>query len=300
MSTLFEQFNQRLAEPEPQKDVQAQVQKVLGAGSGKAGGASTTPAASTLGQQAAQSQVQEAQQQQRLQGAITGAQLKSQEQQQAARVKAETSKQDLLDDMAAQDRVVKETLALQQIAGAEQLATDKMSAERRMTINAMNNAARQKLAVLASDREATIEDLWSTFQRSEKDLGLRRDGAQIEQLGFIMALQDEQYTAELDRIGKRRMLEDEVQFEQEMLNTRLGNSMYSFMENMDFLEAFNADRRTYLDQLSKIDVNFAIKMAQAALDEENSAKAWQGGINVVTSGADAYLDYEDKKAKEAK
>ena len=289
--SLLDQFNQRLAEtetPVAQQDVQSQVQKVLTAKQGKATAGAATPQASSLGQQAAQDQVQQAQKQQQFQGAIAGAQIGQAEDLQKKRVAAETDRQDIIDDSATQERLTKEILVQQQIHGSESLASEKLSADRKMRINAVNSIVRQKMATMASDRDSTLEDLWSTFQRSEKELAFRKDAAAIEQVGFLMSLQDQQYTAELDRIGRRRMLEDEIQFEQEIQSTRLGNAMTSFLDGIDFLEVFNSDKRDYTEQLSKIDLNTALSIAEAAIKDASSQRMWEAGTNAVSAGVDYY------------
>src|SRR3990167_5725278 len=162
--SLLDQFNQRLAEmetPVAQQDVQSQVQKVLTAKQGKATAGAATPQASSLGQQAAQDQVQQAQKQQQFQGAIAGAQIGQAEDLQKKRVAAETDRQDIIDDSATQERLTKEILVQQQIHGSESLASEKLSADRKMRINAVNSIVRQKMATMASDRDSTLEDLWS-------------------------------------------------------------------------------------------------------------------------------------------
>jgi len=293
MPTLFEQVSQRLQDtpaPTVEPNRQEQAQKILQAKTGKAGGPQTFKA-SSLGQQSVLDQAKELKKEQKITGALQAEELKTQEQQLQQQEQQTKSQQDLAADLQQQERFTRDILAQQGIRGAEDLATAKLTSSERMKMESVNAKSRQTLRALAADRESTMEDVFATFQQSQKELEFRRDASALEQLGFNLSLQDQQYTATVDRMGRRRMLKDDIQWREEMELMRLGDNFSQVMDELAFRESFNADRREWEEELSKIDINAALDLAMAAIEDENNRMLWTG-IGEAGAAAAKYGDFD--------
>jgi hypothetical protein len=165
-----------------------------------------------------------------------------------------------------------------------------------LKVAAINNAASQKLKELSTEKRVAVDDIFSDFERSNKDLEARKDAAELEQIGFLMALQDKSYLAEIDRIGRERGLTDEIQFREEMQRLTMGNALSDQASKLGFQSMYNADQRMFERQLASIDIAGALSMAEAAIRDSNNQAMVQGVVETGKAGLDYWAKSEDKKA----
>ncbi len=100
------------------------------------------------------------------------------------------------------------------------------------------------------------QQLLGDLSRDRGSLDLDKDRSKLEQVSFLMSMQDRKYTDELEAIGKRRRLDDEVAFRNEM-------EQVAFRDSIDILR----DKLGKGDVLAANDREFATAMSNLSLDE---------------------------------
>jgi hypothetical protein len=272
MASLLERIEQLGAQgAQPQ---QRGLEKILRQKTGKAR-RRTGPAATTLGEQAAITAGREAIREQTFQERLSGVQARGREealaeeqalQQQQLR-QQEQLEQERLAAQAAQTREdiqarERETRAKREATGARQ-------------INALNAQAEQTLRDLASQRNVQLNDIFSQYQFEATELEDRRDAAQLEQQAFLLALRDKDYLEQLDRIGRQRQLQGDLQFQDEMERLVLGDRLDNLLKEIDFKTDRSATQRDYLKQLRQIDIDSALEVARANISDGLERNKWE-------------------------
>ena len=297
MATLFEQLTQRLADA-PQyapQSKQQEIQRQLQAKTGKAGPEGRGTVASGIAEQAAIERGKGAVQLQQLQNRMAGIQLQQAAQDQATQRQQAVKQIRQGEDIAQRRIVAQETAAQRQIAHQEQDAMIKLNANESMQVRQINHQARQQLAQLATERDLVVDQIFFDFDRSEKELELRRDAAALEQRAFLLALQDEEYMTSLERIGKRRLLHNDLEYQRESLEVRLGGDFSRFLDEMNFKRAFNADAREFEKILMQLDIERVRKMFEANAKAESKRRMMTGIASMFSAGAQTAGMYKGGK-----
>jgi len=124
-----------------------------------------------------------------------------------------------------------------------------------------------------------------SFKRENVALEARRDAAQLEQLGHVLALQDKAYLDELNRIGERRKLYDKANWEKEKRSVIYGANLSRIMEDLGFRRGEDIKDRNFQEQMTRIDLDTALSMAvQAAKDANTTAIA----SSIISTGSKAF------------
>lgn len=290
MPTLFESLQSNLANPDELTTLapqQKSIASALQAKSGKAASTST-PGASSIGEQATAAAGQTGIDQQRQAGALAATQLGSQVEQQAAKV--ETAKNAL----ASQDRTVTSGLASQAqgaaeaTAASEQQGLGQVAFAEGQRVEQLNVTADQKFRELASEMGMSTDNIFRDFARSNQELAYRKDGARLEEVGFVLAMRDKSYMDELNRIGTERDLKDQLNFKEEMTKLVWGQQLDLAMDDMGFKTILNADQRTWNEKLGGIDIQTALQLAKATLADEQTSQMISGAGNTAKAGVDVY------------
>lgn len=287
MASLFDKISQNLsAQPQasgPQVG-QSQIADVLRAKGGRVQAGGSTPTASSLTADTAAQQAQSQLQQQSFQGAMAGAQLKEQAAQQAAQQKLGQK------GVESQTRIARGDMqAVDQIASAnrqaeEERARASRSAEENMKLDAMEAGMVNQLRSLETRREVALDDIFAEFNQSNESLELRKDQAELEQLGFQLALSDRSYLDTLDRIGREQRLSSDLQFQEESIRLILGEDFQEYLQTSNFERAFNGTKRDWERQLAEINLDDALDMARASMRESQNRQMAEGLGNLMTAG----------------
>jgi hypothetical protein len=167
-------------------------------------------------------------------------------------------------------------------AGEEEARLKTKSAEERK-IKEINTVAEQRLRDLTSQRNINLDDMFTQYQFDVSELEDRRDAAQLEQQAFLLAMQDKKYLEELDKIGKTRQLQNDIQFDQEMQRVIMGDSLDGLLKEIDFKAGRAADQRDFTRQLAEIDIDSAIALSKAAIRSNAERQKWTAVGDIVST-----------------
>jgi hypothetical protein len=287
---LFDEISKRLASSEPAGGPQvgqSQIEDVLRAKKGRAGGPAG-PAASGLAAQAVE------QQPDALQGRLAGAQL-------GAAAEAQKSQQRLQQrGLEQQAQLGREQLASQaqithdQLKAGEEQARLRRTAEENMKLDQIQQGATSKLRELTSQRGLALDEMFSQFRQSSQELEFRKDAAELEQLGFTLAMSDRSYLDELNRVGRERQLANDLRFREELANLTFGASTAALADDLGFMEDLNASQRIWERELTNLSAGDKLDLARAMIQDQGRRDVWTGAGSAVTAGLDYKLQQEKK------
>lgn len=141
--------------------------------------------------------------------------------------------------------------------------------------------------------ERQSDNLLRDFERDSRQLDDTRTQAKTEQLGFLLRLQDKQYIDQLQMEGEKARLNTNLGFKEAAFRSQLEDNMTLFRNDQMFKKFVNSSEREFRDQLSKMDINYAMQVASNAQQAANQQSIFSGIGNVVSGGAAIY----DKKTQ---
>ena len=190
--------------------------------------------------------------------------------------------------LAVGSEVSRKQLTEKDIALNEELTLSRAEADTYRRIGEMNNQASLALNDLASQRQTTIDNIFSTFDRENLKMTDRREMLQLELAADALALQDKKYLHELEMIGKERFLEKDLQFKQESLRVVLGQGYSDFIEEIGFTEAYNKNARDFEIDLQNMSDSDVMMLARKQIDAESriaTMQAWASAFSGATEVA---------------
>lgn len=134
----------------------------------------------------------------------------------------------------------------------------------------------QQLAQIA-DKQKTMNQQFSQetentlqeFSRGKLKLSDQKDASKMEQLGFNLRLQDQNYIDALQNDGAMKRLNNANDFKIEQAQSMFDNNETLVKMGLDSRAAANADDRVFDQALAQMDINKAITMFN---DEQKAAK----------------------------
>jgi hypothetical protein len=301
MSSLLDRINQNMPKQTtatgPQIG-QEQVAGVLKAKSGKAAapGMGAAPQASNLLVDTAKQQATDKLKQIGLVGDIAKQGLQAGFQQQQQQLNLGKQQLATQKEMTLSGLQASEQQAAMARTAREEEARTKRSAEENMKMDVMQSQASTRIREATAQREVALDDLFADFEMSKVDLADRKDAARLHQLGLDLAFSDRVYLDTIDRIGRERMLNNDLQFREESARILLGHNLDMLREDMKWGRSFNAKRRVWERELVEMGLDDALAIARAEIREGNS-RAVAEGIGNILSWASA--DYEEPKQSNA-
>lgn len=301
MATLFDNLRDSLSQKgEAPTSKQRQIESGLAAKTGKAAPTAGV-LSSRLGEQAAIAGSKQQLTEQETAGRLTGEELVGKEKALAKQEERKLSALQSQKDLEQRGMASKATLEREGRAGAEELAGMELDAKKQQQLFAINTGAESSLREMAATRNIKMDSLFSSFKKSNVELEDRKDAAKLEQVGFLLAMQDQRYLDEINRVGNMKNLKNDISFQEEMNHLVWGQETSLLMNNLDFKWDQDVKDSDFAKQLSKIDIDAALSMANASLQEAQQQAMYEGGGTVLSAGLRyAARDPEDKKKKDTK
>lgn len=141
--------------------------------------------------------------------------------------------------------------------------------------------------------------------------------AQLEQVAFHLSMQDKQYTDTLQDVGRKRRLDDDSNFREEMADLAFGQNLDFVKQQLgqnDILAASDRDFQKIISQMniedaqriaatemamateaSDIQNSFATDQARIAATAANTQAKYNAYGQLISTGLNAYGKYEDNK-----
>jgi len=168
-------------------------------------------------------------------------------------------------------------------------ATQLALSEQKQEIDNSAKESDRKLLDLKFNSEMSMkfDDLSRKVKYSNEDLADRKDAAELEHMGFILAMQDKEYQSQLEDIGRRNRLDDWAKQKENIAKTTIGGNMSNVLDAMGFARDQGALERAFKRENMIEDFNSAVKVVEAALEDAKQAAYISGTVGMATAGIDA-------------
>lgn len=214
--------------------------------------------------------------------------LNLQQTQQAEQQKLAQQTQQTQMNMAQKELAGKFIAAQSNLDNLRNLSNIRLDAEKEAQLKAMAQKANQALQNLASERRTNVDNLFSNFRMENADLAQRRDAAQLQQVAAAMALSNEKYITQLNRIGQENALYNQINFDKEALRLELGNAFDLLVDNIDWGAGYAERQREFERQMGQMSNNDAYKIAMSAIEQNNKQQIASGIMQGIGVGVKAY------------
>jgi len=192
---------------------------------------------------------------------------------------------------AEQGQQVMQEQARQMQAGAE-LAQAEQEQQFKFNLEEMDEKQVNASQELMNRSLAILQD----FEQGRAKLDLSRDRARMEQALFGMRLSNKKYTDQLEIQGRKRRLDNAVEFKYALAETLFKEERDLLKSDIQFRRALAADEREFERLVSTINIDAALRMAMQEAEATNIAQIVSGAKDVVSGGA--RLAAKSKGAKE--
>jgi hypothetical protein len=149
-------------------------------------------------------------------------------------------------------------MAVQQAADTVEQA--KLAQQERLQRQEADQARKFQTVQTRMQTNQILNDL----SRERGSLDLDKNKAKLEQVGFLLAFQNKQYTDKLQDIGKRNRLDDQVAFNEALQQQSFGMELDLLKDKLGKNDILQASDREFQTAMS----NLSIQEAQAIADME--------------------------------
>lgn len=180
-----------------------------------------------------------------------------------------------------------QSLANTQRGVKEDMATSAVNQKVDLETKEFTNKYATAAADLASQRGIAENDIFQDYNQAIQQVGLEKATSNLEQTAHILAMSDAKYVDELKRVGMELNLQDDISFKREASTLALQKNLEILSKGFDMERLINADRRTFTEQMSTMDLNMALSIAAQAAKEAAAVQTISGVTNAVGAGAKA-------------
>jgi len=141
------------------------------------------------------------------------------------------------------------------------------------------------------------ENLMKELSRASRTLDNQQTIADLEQLGFMVALSDKEYIEKLQNQGRMQRFDDDITFRGELQNQVFADVQDLFRDDLDFKKLLKADSREFAAEMAELNIDRALMIADHTASTTSSRQMAQGAGSVVQGAAKGYDAYEKSKDK---
>lgn len=133
--------------------------------------------------------------------------------------------------------------------------------------------------------EIQSQNIVSDLERNMQQMDSRERVAKMEQAGFALRLQNKDYLSKLNREAQRAGLESELDFKEQMARTQFADMEDLFRDKLAFQRIADMSQREFQEEMSQIDINTALQVAQTQAKAASQQQLFQGIGQVIGAGA---------------
>lgn len=171
-------------------------------------------------------------------------------------------------------------------------AIDQQQVEQQRQQSQQNAEIESKRQSMLTQAQINVDNILGQSQREGRQLTFEKDANTLEQLGFQLRLQDQQYIQKLQIEAGKQRLANATNFNIAMQKAVLGNNYDLLKDKLDMDALLSADQNRSNEELAKIDINTAVAIASANSKAAQIQQQWSGAGQLVTGGAKAASLYK--------
>jgi len=128
------------------------------------------------------------------------------------------------------------------------------------------------------------------FEQGRAKLDLGKDKARMEQALFGMRLSNKKYTDQLEIEGRKRRLDNAVQFKEALTESLFKEELDLLKSDLAFKRSLAGDEREFAKLLENIDLETALRLVMQESEATNIAMIAQGSKEVISGGLQYFKD----------
>jgi hypothetical protein len=135
--------------------------------------------------------------------------------------------------------------------------------------------------------EQKSHNLLNELERAGKDINAREYKSNLEQLGFNMRLQNDQYLNRIKQEGQKARLDNGLEFKAQLAQEVFDNNKDILEDKISFKQLIEADDRTFTRELADMDINYAVELADKEIEGIQTRQVATGLGGAVKGGIEA-------------
>lgn len=179
------------------------------------------------------------------------------------------------------------TQALAKDTQVQQVQQDQDADVAKRAATIQDTALEQKRQQTQTEYTQKVQATLDNYRQQGKTLDLSKDKAKAEQVGFQLRLANTAYLDDLKRNATKSRLTTDLGRKEAIAQTTFADESDMLQNNLQFQQIMNAKGRDLTTQLSNIDLDFAMQMADSASKAANSQQLWTGIGGLATAGVAA-------------
>lgn len=132
------------------------------------------------------------------------------------------------------------------------------------------------------------------FEQGRARLDSAKDKARMEQALVGMRLANKKYTDQLEMEGRKRRLDNAIQFKEALTETLFKSEMQLLRDNLNFKKKLSADEREFDKLVADINIDLAIQLALQEAEATQVLQVAQGTKELISGGL-SYLAKKEEK-----
>ena len=193
-----------------------------------------------------------------------------------------------------QTKAGQQQLGLRGRLQAEQLGQQQADIAQRTQQEGAQFQEQMKAAQADFDRRSN--SMLDQFEAGQKSLKSQQDVADLEQLGFDIRMQNDQYVNQLQDIGKRNRLDNQLEFKKQLAQNVFKDQQDLLTNQLAFDRIVSADDREFTQELANMDINYAMQVADSAAKAASQRQVMQGVGGIVSGGIQSYGIFNSNSA----
>jgi hypothetical protein len=193
-----------------------------------------------------------------------------------------------LGEQSANEETQQQLTQLRQNVEAAKAGAVQQVEQQQAQTDIANSGLDQQQQIRQQQLATQTQQLLQQAAQDSSSLDTDKKAAQLEQLASNLALKDRKYTDTLQREGRRRRLDNSLQFKRELTRSILGDNemlLKKYLGNKDILEA---NDREFKRAMGRMDINAALEMARNAAKAQQTQQMYSGAGQIVKGGIAAY------------
>ena len=176
---------------------------------------------------------------------------------------------------------------IQQQGAIQNTALSQQSeAQQQQYVGQVQEVTQQRVAAQQSFNDKT-QDLLTQHQGQMSKLESQDMRSRTEQMGFMMRLSNDKYVTQLHDESTRSRLDEGTNFQEALTRTVFAQESDMFNSDLTFRNLMRADQRTFTQQMGDIDIDWALRFAQADNKAAATTMMWSGIGSLASAGAKA-------------
>lgn len=129
---------------------------------------------------------------------------------------------------------------------------------------------------LTANFERQSENIMRDLERGHKKMTSQERAAKLEQVGFTVRLQNEQYMHKLQSEGRKARLDNDLSFREQLARTNFKDQQELLENNIFMKSVSDASDREYQRILASMEPQHAYNMAKQEMRREGKRAMWEG------------------------